>query len=153
MLASLRQLFGELSGGEKQREHFAEDDYRVAAAALLVHAARIDGKFSTAERDELHAILKARFELDDAATRELVAEAVAVEGEAVDLYRFTSLLNRRLDADGRRRVVEMMWQIAYSDGRVGEFEDNLIWRAADLLHVPSRERIEIRRRVAAAGSA
>ena len=44
----------------------------------------------------------------------------------------------------------MMWQIAYADGRVTEFEDNLIWRAADLLHVPSRGRIELRQRVAEA---
>ena len=53
--------------------------------------------------------------------------------EAVDLYRFTSLLNRSLDEEGRCRIVEMMWQVVYADGDVTEFEDNLIWRAADLL--------------------
>ena len=42
----------------------------------------------------------------------------------------------------------MMWQIVYADHQVTEFEDNLIWRAADLLGVSSRERIELRRRVA-----
>ena len=67
--------------------------------------------------------------------------------EAVDLYRFTSLLNRSLDDAGRLRIVEMMWQIVYADGKVNEFEDNVIWRAADLLHVSSRDRIEMRRRV------
>ncbi len=45
----------------------------------------------------------------------------------------------------------MMWQIAHADGRVTEFEDNLIWRAADLLHVPSQARIALRRRVAESG--
>jgi uncharacterized tellurite resistance protein B-like protein len=42
----------------------------------------------------------------------------------------------------------MMWEIVYVDGRVSEFEDNLLWRAADLLGVSSRERIELRRHVA-----
>jgi uncharacterized tellurite resistance protein B-like protein len=42
----------------------------------------------------------------------------------------------------------MMWQVVYADGAVSEFEDNLIWRAADLLHVPRRERIALRNRVA-----
>jgi uncharacterized tellurite resistance protein B-like protein len=42
----------------------------------------------------------------------------------------------------------MMWEIIYADGHLNEFEDNLVWRAADLLHVSSRERVEIRRRVA-----
>ena len=64
--------------------------------------------------------------------------ATQAEQEAIDLYRFTSLLNRCLDESGRLQIVEMMWQVAYADGRVTEFEDNLIWRAADLLHVPSQ---------------
>ena len=78
-----------------------------------------------------------------------MAEATEAEHEAIDLYHFTSLINRSLDEDGRRRIVEMMWEIVYADGRVTEFEDNLIWRAADLLGISSRERIELRQRVAA----
>ncbi len=92
--------------------------------------------------------IKQRFDLDDATTDVLVAEATEAEQEAIDLYHFTSLINRSLDEDGRRRMVEMMWEIAYADGRVGEFEDNLLWRAADLLGISAQDRIELRRRVA-----
>jgi uncharacterized tellurite resistance protein B-like protein len=42
----------------------------------------------------------------------------------------------------------MLWEIVYADGKVSEFEDNLIWRAADLLGISSRERVELRRQVA-----
>jgi hypothetical protein len=45
-------------------------------------------------------------------------------------------------------MVEMMWQMVYADHQVTEFEENLLWRAADLLGVSSRDRIELRRRVA-----
>ena len=137
----------ELTGGDKHPSRFEDNDYRLAAAALLVHAAAIDGNIADAERDKLHAVIKRRFDLDDSATDKLVAEATQAELEAVDLYRFTSLLNRSLDEDGRRRIVEMMWEIAYADDHLSEFEDNLIWRAADLLGVSSRERIELRRKV------
>jgi uncharacterized tellurite resistance protein B-like protein len=147
MLDALRTFLNDLAG-DKPEARFADNDYRLAAAALLVHVTVIDGATSPAERERLHAILKYRFELDDAATEELIAEATLVEGEAVDLYRFTSLLDRSLDEEGRRRIVEMMWEIIYADGRVNEFEDNLVWRVADLLHVPSRDRLELRRRVA-----
>jgi uncharacterized tellurite resistance protein B-like protein len=41
-----------------------------------------------------------------------------------------------------------LWEIIYADGRVSEFESNLIWRAADLLGISSRDRIELGRRVA-----
>lgn len=148
MFDAFRKFLSELSDGDKHPSRFADDDYRLAAAALLVHAAAIDGEVSPAERDKLHAVIKRRFELDEESTNELVAEATAAEHEAVDLYHFTSLINRTLDEAGRRRVVEMMWEIVYADGRVTEFEDNLLWRAADLLGVSSRERIELRQRVA-----
>jgi uncharacterized tellurite resistance protein B-like protein len=96
----------------------------------------------------LHVVIKRQFALDEATTDELVAEATEAEHEAIDLYHFTSLINGSLDEEGRRRVVEMMWEIAYADGDVDEFERNLIWRAADLLGVSSRERIELGQRVA-----
>jgi uncharacterized tellurite resistance protein B-like protein len=148
MFESFRKFLSEVSEGDKHPARFDHNDYRLAAAALLVHAAAIDGDVSDAERDKLHAVIKQQFELDEATTDELVAEAAAAEDEAVDLYHFTSLINRSLDDQGRRRVVEMMWEIAYADGRVDDFESNLIWRAADLLGISSRERIELGHRVA-----
>jgi uncharacterized tellurite resistance protein B-like protein len=148
MFEAFRKFLSQVSQGDKQPAHFEPHDYRLAAAALLVHAAGIDGNVSDVERAALHAVIKRRFNLDQAQTDALVAEATEAEEEAIDLYHFTSLLNCALDEDGRRRVVEMMWEIAYADGHVSEFESNLIWRAADLLGVPSRERIELGRRVA-----
>jgi uncharacterized tellurite resistance protein B-like protein len=148
MFDGFRKFVSEVSAGDKHPLHFAHDDYRLAAAALLVHAAAIDGSISDAERDKLHTVIKQQFELDEATTDELVAEATEAENEAIDLYHFTSLINRSLDENGRRRVVEMMWEIAYADGRVDDFQSNLIWRAADLLGISSRERIELGQRVA-----
>jgi uncharacterized tellurite resistance protein B-like protein len=148
MFESFRKFLSDVAEGEKHPTHFEHDDYRLAAAALLVHAAAIDGDLSVAERDKLHAVIKRQFGLDDATTDELVAEATEAEQEAIDLYHFTSVINRALDEGGRRRVVEMMWEIVYADGRVTEFEGNLIWRAADLLGIAARDRIELGRGVA-----
>jgi uncharacterized tellurite resistance protein B-like protein len=113
----------------------------------LVHAATIDGEMSSPERDKLHAVLKQHFALDDAATAELIAKATEAEHESVDLYHFTRRLNRALDEPGRARVIEMMWEIVFADGQRDELEDNLLWRAADLLGVSPQERIELRRRI------
>ena len=148
MLDSLRNFVSELTGGQKHPARFAENDYRLATAALLIHASTIDGNMTGTERDRLRGVLKSRFALDDAATEELIDIGTLAENEAVDLYRFTSLLNRTLDEAGRLGIVEMMWEVVFADGRVNEFEDNLMWRAADLLGVSSRDRIALRRRVA-----
>ena len=148
MLDSLKNFMSELTGGDKHPGRFEENDYRLAAAALLIHAATIDGGMTGAERDKLRVVLKSRFALDDAATEELIDVSTLAENEAVDLYHFTSLINRSLDEQGRLGIVEMMWEIVFADGRMNEFEDNLMWRVADLLGVSSRDRIAIRRRVA-----
>ena len=140
MFDAFRKFLSDCTAGDKHPGRFEDDDYRLAASALLVHTAAIDGEVSPAERDKLHAVIKGRFELD---------EATAAEQQAVDLYHFTSLINRSLDEAGRRRIVEMMWEIIYADERVSEFEENVIWRASDLLGISSRERIEIGRRIAA----
>ena len=148
MFQAFKEFMSELTGGRKDPSRFEEGDYRLAAAALLVHVGMIDGSLSDIERAKLHTVVKRCFNLDDAAAEALIVQATAAEQEAIDLYHFTSLLNRSLDEEGRLRMVEMMWQVVYADHQVTEFEDNLIWRAADLLGVSQQERIALRERVA-----
>jgi uncharacterized tellurite resistance protein B-like protein len=147
MFESFKSFIADFVDGEKHPSQFAPDDYRLAAAAMLVHAAAIDGEMTKSEQDKLHAVVMAHFALDDTATDTLIEKATAAEHESVDLYHFTHQLNRTLDEPGRARIIEMMWEIVYADGRRDELEDNLLWRAADLLGVSPRERIELRRRI------
>jgi uncharacterized tellurite resistance protein B-like protein len=98
---------------------------------------------------KLHAIIRSRFGLDDHTAAQLVEESAVVDRNAIDLYRFTRQLNEALDEEGRRQIVRMMWQIVYADGNEDEFEANIIWRAADLLGVSTRQRVELRQGVLA----
>lgn len=150
MFEAIKSFVAELASGDKQADGLQDDDLRMATAALLIHAAAIDDNVSDAERAQLRCLLKQRFELNDAAADQLIEQATAADEKAVDLYHFTHLLNDSLDESERLRVVEMMWTIAYTDGALSEFEDNLIWRVADLLSVSSSDRIALRHRVAAA---
>ncbi len=147
MFDAIKKLMSELGDGGAPAARFGEDDYRLAAAALLVHAAAIDGNIVEVERQKLHAVIRQRFNLDDAGADKLIAAASEAEQQAIDLYQFTSRLNRTLDATGRARIVEMLWQIVCADGIITEFEDNLVWRAADLLGISRNERIALRERV------
>ena len=106
--------------------------------------------FADVERDKLHAVIKRRFGLDEAATDELIAKATEAEQEAVDLYHFTSLLDRSLDEPGRARVIEMMWEIVYADGRVDELRGQFdVARGRPARRVARASAIELRQRVAA----
>jgi len=151
LFVAIRDFVSELAGGDRQGG-FDAPALRLATAALLVHAAAVDGAVTRSERDELSGLLQQRFALDRAATTDLIDQATAADEKAVDLYHFTRLLNDSLDDTERLRLIEMMWSVAYADGAVSEYENNLIWRVADLLGVPSTERIALRQRAAAQGA-
>jgi uncharacterized tellurite resistance protein B-like protein len=149
MLDRLRQFIADVVSpvGHENRT-FADGDYRLAAAALLIHVISLDGEPSKTEKDKLHSLLEYRFNLDPGTADKLIADATLVEGEAVDLYHFTSIIMREVNDAGRLRIIEMMWQLVYADGYVSEFEDNIVWRAADLLGISSRDRINLKHSVA-----
>ncbi len=148
MIPAIRRFLAELAGAPEQKT-FGEDDLRLAAAALLFHVIAIDDEIADAERVKLRDLLMRRFALDERDTEALVKAAEAADNEAVDLYGFTSVLKRRLDDEGRERIIEMMWQLVFADGKVHEFEDNLIWRVAELLGVSSQARIRLKQSVRA----
>ncbi|MFG1402615.1 tellurite resistance TerB family protein [Xanthobacter sediminis] len=147
MFRSLSDFITDITGGRREVAQFGTDDYRLAAAALLVHVITVDGVVADSERVVLKRVLEQRFSLSEAESGALVELAIAKDAEAVDLYAFTSVLNRALDEEGRRRIVEMMFQVAFADGTLTEFEDNVVWRAAELLNVDTRDRVEIRREI------
>jgi uncharacterized tellurite resistance protein B-like protein len=147
MFGSLKNIIADLKSARPQK--FGDKDCRLATAALLTRVATVDSEMSKARREKLHAVLKSCFGLDDITTAQLILDAAAADRSAVDLFHFTRRLNDVLDNEGRQRIVKMMWQVIYVDQRVNEFESNIIWRIADLLGVSSRQRIELRQRVAA----
>ena len=122
---------------------------KLAAAALLVEAACMDGHFDGDERDAVCAALGAHFGLSDAETHTLIEEAEAAHHEATDLHRFTRAINDRYDHADRLAVMEMLWEVVYADGRLHAYEANLIRRVGGLLHITDRERGEARKRVLA----
>ena len=149
MLDGLRQFIADIVSPTAHPDRaFDDTGYRLAATALLIHVISLDGEPSAVEKRKLHSLLESRFGLDPGTADQLIASATLVEGEAVDLYHFTSVIMRSVNEEGRLRIVEMMWELAYADGRASEFEDNVVWRAADLLAVSSRDRIDLKHRVA-----
>ncbi|HBF61364.1 MAG TPA: hypothetical protein DDW48_08030 [Methyloceanibacter sp.] len=126
-----------------------EEELRVASAALLINAGSIDGKFDSNEKQKVKALLQRRFDLKPDELKRLFQEASAEEREAVDLYRFTKVLCRDLDQDGRKRIVVMLWEVVMADGVVDEFEANLVWRVAELIGVSTRDRVTLRKMVEA----
>lgn len=144
---SLKGIADRFGGDGPATANLGEEEVKLAAAALLVRATIVDGQVSREETEVLRAVLERRFDLDSGEAGRLIQQAAEKEKDAVDLYGFTSVLTKHLDRPGRLKIVEMLWEIVVADGVIHEFEANLVWRAAELLGVTSRDRIRLRKSV------
>jgi uncharacterized tellurite resistance protein B-like protein len=133
---------------DRPKAVFAPDDPRIAVAALCLQVMEADGIVRDSEREKLRSILKEQYDLDDVALNALIAAGQDAENQAVDYYRFTTELKRQLNEEQRQQLVGILWDIVYADGTRSEMEDHAIWRVADLLGVPGRERIVQRQEAA-----
>jgi uncharacterized tellurite resistance protein B-like protein len=149
MINRIRALFinrrGEAKGGGKHDL----DELHLAAAALMVEAARLDDKIDGVERERIVALVRERFELSGEEADTLLAQAEVVATDAAELYRFTRTVRDRFDHDERVELIEMLWEVAFSDGTLHDLEASLLRRVAGLVYVSDRESGQARQRVRA----
>ena len=125
------------------------DDPKLATAALLVEAALMDAQFEASERQRIEALLERRFEIEPADAKALVERASEQVESSSQLFGFTRTVNDHFDHEERVGLVEMLWQVVYSDGRLDDYEANLMRRIAGLVHVSDRESGAARKRALA----
>ena len=142
----LRQLEQDATDGSTAPD---EESMRLAASALLVETAIMDGHFDDAERATIQKLLGARFSLEAAEAASLVAEAEQAVGESHQLFRFTKAINDHFSLEQRVELMEMLWEVAYADGVIDDYEENLLRRIAGLIYVTDRDRGTTRNRVRA----
>jgi uncharacterized tellurite resistance protein B-like protein len=136
MLESLRHLF-ESKVARPAQEPGAEREraLRVAAAALMFEIVRADAEVRDEELTVMRTSLQGAFGLSREETEDLVRVAEQQSRSAASLYEFTALVDAGLDAEQKKRVVELLWLVAFADGTKDALEEHLIRKIAGLLHV------------------
>jgi len=137
MLKSLKKLFDRLStfpddADPRTQEHALQ----LATAVMLVEVMRSDATFHDDEREAVLAALQEKFALDADEAHDLTERAHETARQAGDLFTFTSRINEHFDMQQKLRMIELMWDVAYADGHLADHERHVIWRVADLLHIP-----------------
>ena len=134
--------------GDIRRDHESAplDDPRIAAAALLFHVMDADGIRDRAETEQARRLISDTFDVAGPELDRILSAGEEADAEAVDLYAFTSVINRHLDRDAKTDFVSILWEMVFADGEQHEMEDNVVWRIAELIHVEREERIGLRNR-------
>jgi len=124
----------------------AAEEYQVAAAALLVEAAQMDDSFDDRERTTILSLLTARFGLTPQEGDDLLGAAQEKVAQSSQLYGFTRAVKDAFTNEERVELLEMLWEVAYSDGELHDYEASLIRRVTGLLHVSDRDSGAARKR-------
>jgi uncharacterized tellurite resistance protein B-like protein len=124
-----------LPGGAGGLAETTEVGSNLAVAALLVEVLRADFEIAPAERQQVMTSVSTLLGLGPDATRALVEEAERHLDRSHDLYQFTSQINRAFSEAEKVRLLEALWRVADADLTVHKYEEHLIRRVADLLHV------------------
>ena len=146
MLAALRKLIS-LKKENENKSNSVDQEGRLACAALMTRAAWLDGTLDKVEENALRDLMMKRFELSLGEADEILKAAEDDLDTSNDLYRYTKDLRDNFDADERLKLIEMIWEVVYSDGILHEFEATLMRRLAGLLYVDDRDSGEAKKRV------
>jgi uncharacterized tellurite resistance protein B-like protein len=112
-----------------------ETALRSATAVLMLDVARSDHVFEESEFERVLELVEQHFGLSPEDAAELVNAADEKAEDLVSLHEFTQLLHNNLDEDEKARIVGLLWQVAYADSRLDKYEDSLVRKISDLLHV------------------
>lgn len=134
-LDSIKNLFGARSGSPDSAPGALPDvdPVHVAACALLLQVAHADGEFSPSEKAHLEDALARHFDLPREAAQRLLDLAEVERREAIDQYRFTSVVKKSYDLGQKMVLAEVMWGLVLADGKIAEHEYYLTRKIANLL--------------------
>ena len=120
---------------------------RTATCVILLEAATADDTFSDAEQKKVIEILKSRFGMTDEAVKELIDESKGARRNEADIWYFTNLINRNLSNEERYELMESVWEVIYSDGTLGEFENYIAQKLYRMLNIDHSKFIELKMKV------
>ncbi len=147
MLTKLQAFFNQYINEEKDSETPLEHRLQLASAALMVEMLHADDEVTADEETKIRLLIKQRFELNKTEIEDLIDLAHNEKHEATDYYAFTSLLNTHYSQQQKIKLVEDLWHLAYADNQLDKYEEHLLRRLTDLLHVPHKDFIRAKHKV------
>lgn len=146
MIKTLEKLFDKLNT-PNSTPVLSEHELNLAIAALLVEVATINQDFDDREWKQLQALLISECQLSQEEALAIAEEAEKASANSASLYDFTQRINQQCDYKQKIVLVEGLWKIAYADGELDKYEEHIIRRIADLIHVSHRDFIQAKIKV------
>ena len=141
MFKKIKSYIKEFSSKSSEENLKKEDDTSImnACASLLIEAAFADKIFSETEIDSLKFTLVNKFDFNENEVQKLIHEAENIVEESTSLYEHTRLINNKSSYEDKLKLINSLWKIAYADNEIDKYEDHLIRKISNLLHVSHKD--------------
>lgn len=147
MITAIKQFFNDKILAQEQAAAPAREyALNLATAALLIEAMRADHTVLEQERRAVQALLQQHLRLQVDEVHGLFVLAEQEVEDSVSLYQFTSLIDQGMAYEQKARIIDMLWQVVYADEILDKYEESLVRKIADLLHVSHRDFIQSKHR-------
>ena len=144
MIKRIKDLLSNFSNQEEVIEDEKISSLDKACSALLIEVAYADKVFDESEINSLRESLKETYDIDEDIINELISDAKKTVDESTSLYEYTRVVNDEFDYSDKLELLSRIWKLAFADGNLDKYEDHLIRKISDLIHISHSDFIKIK---------
>ena len=144
MIKRIKDLLSNFSNQEEDVEDEKISSLDKACSALLIEVAYADKIFDESEIISLKESLKEAYDIDDIIIDELISDAKKTVDESTSLYEYTRVVNDEFEYSDKLELLSRIWRLAFADGNLDKYEDHLIRKISDLIHISHSDFIKIK---------
>ena len=144
MIKRIKDLLSNFSNQEEEIKDEKISSLDKACSALLIEVAYADKIFDESEINSLKESLKETYNIDEEIINELISDAKKTVDESTSLYEYTRVVNDEFDYSDKLELLSRIWKLAFADGNLDKYEDHLIRKISDLIHISHSDFIKIK---------
>ena len=141
MLKKIKSIFSSTSEEITEKEQVSQKIDKTCAA-LIIEVALADKVFDESEVNLLKEMLLKAYTLDADDIEDLIKNAEKVVEESTSLYEYTREVNDNFDYESKLNLVDQLWRIVFADGHLDKFEEHVVRKIADLIHISHNDFIQ-----------
>ena len=144
MINKIKDLITKFNTKEETTEESSSNLLDNACAALLVEIAFADKDFDETEKTSLKQSLIETYAVDELDIEEIIKDAEETVSESTSLYGYTRVVNDEFEYEDKLSLLKNLWKVAYADGNLDKYEEHLIRKISDLIHISHTDYINIK---------
>ena len=147
MIKKIKDLITKISNKEEIEESSNILQLDRACAALLVEIAFADKDFDEREKESLKQSLLKSYAIDIETINEIINDAEKTVKESTSLYEYTRTVNDEFEYPQKLNLLENLWKVAYADETLDKYEEHLLRKISDLIHISHSDYINVKLKV------